>query len=377
MKLLKNDALYLCEFRQATWLELFFDLIFVVALGKITHLLSHTHDGHLTPGVWPHFFLVFIPMWWIWVGHTVFSNRFDADTRPHRVATLFLMLLLMVASLQVGDRILHDHTPFVLIYSAARIVIIGLYFAAARKIPKKASFARRTGYTYLAGVLISGCAALVELPAAVFVFYAGILFEVLGRRFIIGRTVPVDREHLVERVGLLAIILLGESVISLSAGMTEMTWDTITVATAITGFILICMIWWIYFDSFPFLIDSKRDVDGDAILYSQLFTYMSFAILANVIRHAIMDDLAIMEFRIMVIVGMVMFYLGKQTAYFVNLPEYRPYLILNTITVLSIAGLSLWLSNPQYILFGVCFSMVVYILANYRAQVRLYGKVRL
>ena len=85
--------LYLDEGRHARWLELFFDLIFVVALGKLTHLLAHTHHGHLVPGTWSNFILTFIPMWWIWVGHTAYSNRFDADTRPHRVATLLLMLL--------------------------------------------------------------------------------------------------------------------------------------------------------------------------------------------------------------------------------------------------------------------------------------------
>ncbi len=57
---------------QATWLELFFDLIFVVALGKVTHFLTHIHHGHLDARVWWKFFLVFIPLWWIWVGHTVY-----------------------------------------------------------------------------------------------------------------------------------------------------------------------------------------------------------------------------------------------------------------------------------------------------------------
>ncbi|MCP4372406.1 MAG: low temperature requirement protein A [Deltaproteobacteria bacterium] len=79
-----KKLLYLTD-RQATWLELFFDLIFVVALGRVTHFLVHVHHGHLSEGIWWKFILVFIPLWWVWVGHTVYSNRFDADTRPHRV----------------------------------------------------------------------------------------------------------------------------------------------------------------------------------------------------------------------------------------------------------------------------------------------------
>ena len=373
----ERKLLYLSELRHATWLELFFDLIFVVALGKLTHLLAHTHHGHLAPGVWFHFILAFVPMWWIWVGHTVYSNRFDADTRRHRIATLFLMFLIMLASVHLGEEIIHNHVPFVIIYCFARLFISWLYFSAARRHQEKAKFAKRTGNTFMVGALISASSAFMELPGAIIVFYVGILFDMVGRRFFIGRTIPIDREHLVERVGLLAIILLGESVISLSGGMTDMTWDTLTAVTAVFGFVFICMIWWIYFDSFPFLINSRRDIEGDAILYSQLFTYLSFATLANMIRHAILNDLNIEDFRIMVMAGMVMLYLGKQTAYFVNTPEYRPYIVLNTMIVLGISGLSLLLLTPQYILFGVSFSMVVYILMNYWAQIRLYGKVRL
>ncbi len=125
------------------------------------------------------------------------------------------------------------------------------------------------------------------------------------------------------------------------------------------------------------LIESKKDKNGDAILFSQLFTYISFAVLANMIRHAILDDLAINDFRIMVMVGVGLFYLGKQTAYYVNRPEYRGYIMLNTLVMYVIATLTLFLPKPQYILFGAAFSKLVYIAMNFRAQRNLYGKVHL
>ncbi len=316
-------------------------------------------------------------MWWIWVGHTVYSNRFDADARTHRVATLLLMFLIMLASIQMGPRIVKNHVPFVIVYCLARLFISGLYFSAARRHEEKAQFAIRTGSVYLVGALICACSSFFELPFAVAVFYLGLSFDMVGRRFIIGSSIPIDRDHLVERVGLLAIILLGESVISISAGLIDMNWDTLSIVTAVCGFVFICMIWWMYFDSFPLLIESQRDKDGDAILYSQLATYISFAILANMIRHAILNDMSMHDFRIMVVVGVLLFYLGKQTAYFLNRLEYRPYILLNTLTMLVIACVSLSLPKPQYIFFGVAFSKMVYIAMNYRAQVRLYGRVHL
>ena len=61
-----GTELFYLKSRQATWLELFFDLIFVVALGKLTHFWAHPHHGHLSEHVWLSLILTFIPMWWIW-----------------------------------------------------------------------------------------------------------------------------------------------------------------------------------------------------------------------------------------------------------------------------------------------------------------------
>ena len=147
--------------------------------------------------------------------------------------------------------------------------------------------------------------------------------------------------------------------------------------TAVIGFSFVCMIWWIYFDSFIFLIRSKFDDNGTAILYSQLLTYMSLAMLANMIGHAILNDLNIVDFRILAIVGMIVFYIGKQTAYIANVPEYRYYNVRNTVVVLTIAGISILLPSPQEILMGMCFSLMIYIGLNYQAQIKLYGSVQM
>ena len=376
---MSKRLLYMVEPRQATWLELFFDLIFVVALGKVTHLLAHTHHGHLEPNVWPVFFLTFIPLWWLWVGHTVYSNRFDSDARPHRFITLFIMFLMLLMSVKIDGHIHRHYGLFVGVYGIARLIIAGLYFRSAKNYPDKAEFASKVGLCYMIGALVSMSALLVKWPMAFVLFYAGICIDMIAPKILKGRLpkLPVHRDHLIERMGLLAIILLGESIISMSSSLGDVAWNSLTVITATCGFAMLCMIWWIYFDSFPLLIESKRDVNGNAILYSQLLTYMSFAILANTIRHAILNDLSIDEFRIMTVIGMVMFYLGKQTAYFVNIPEYRKYIIINTVGMLIVVGISLFFNNLQYIMMGTAFSMVVYILLNWRAQMILYGNVKL
>ena len=80
-----KDLKYFDPHRRATWLELFFDLIFVVALSDASEMLNETHDGHIAPDQFLHFVLVFLPLWWIWAGHTIYANRFDTDSRQHRL----------------------------------------------------------------------------------------------------------------------------------------------------------------------------------------------------------------------------------------------------------------------------------------------------
>src|ERR671937_879089 len=69
------------EDRRATWLELFFDLVFVVAVAQLSLGLGNEvslHDVLVFAGL-------FVPVWWAWVGYTFYADRFDTDDAPHRL----------------------------------------------------------------------------------------------------------------------------------------------------------------------------------------------------------------------------------------------------------------------------------------------------
>lgn len=363
--------------RHATWLELFFDLIFVVALGKVTHLLAYTHNNELHSHVALTFSILFLPFWWIWVLHTSFSNRFDNDNRFHRILTLLIMFALIILSTTIGSGIENNYQVFLMVYGAAKLITAGLYAKDIQKIEGK-SVNKRVIWVLALGTAFALAGMFFSYQVAAILLTASIILEIIIIQTTLNSkhsTKPVDKEHLVERIGLLAIVLLGESIISLSSGLSDVNWTILTIATGIMGFLIIAMIWWIYFDSLELLIESKKDKYGTGIIYSQLLVYMSFAILANTIRHAILNDLNIVDFRIMAISGMLLLYIGKQTAYAINIPENGKYRIFNTLVVLSIASASLLFNRPQYILFGMAVSFAVYIFLNYRTQMKLYGKV--
>lgn len=166
-------------------------------------------------------------------------------------------------------------------------------------------------------------------------------------------------EHLIERVGLLTLILLGESVISLSSGLANIGWTVERLLTAATGFVTIASIWWVYFDSFHLLTKQKLTT-GHSVLYSHLFVFIGLSILASLIWHAILDDMQVADFRLLAIIGTVCFFIGKQYAYFMECPELRRQLVVNTLVVFVLTGFALTMPRTNYILLGLTATLICY-----------------
>ena len=118
---------YLLKNRHATWLELFFDLVFVASIGIVTHQLAHTHHGHITPQQFWMFPIQFFTIWWIWTTHTLFANRFDTDSRYHRISSLLIMFLMIAMSAFLGSDLFENYGLFISFYVAIRLVLAGLF----------------------------------------------------------------------------------------------------------------------------------------------------------------------------------------------------------------------------------------------------------
>jgi hypothetical protein len=105
---------------------------------------------------------------------------------------------------------------------------------------------------------------------------------------------------------------------------------------------------------------------GFGLIYSHFFLAMGLVILASLIGHVILDDLAQKDIRILAISGMCFFYIGKQTAYYMWLPPYRFNLLLNTLVCISITIASTFLPEPAYVLIGITVGMAFYTYSNFR-----------
>jgi len=142
--------------------------------------------------------------------------------------------------------------------------------------------------------------------------------------------------------------------------------DKFDLVAAITGFLMIGAIWWIYFDGFPLLEKAKGIKYGFPLLYSHVLLLLGMGILSSLIQHTILNDIAIKDFRWLAIAGMTLFYLGKQISYYLAFPIARTIIIINTVVCISVTVFSTFLPRPEYMLIGITLGMLFYVYSNFR-----------
>jgi len=141
--------------RRVTWLELFFDLIFVAAVAQVAAPL---HDAYTLAGL-VRFTPLFALIWWAWTGHSVFSTRFDTDDVVQRALTLVQMFAVAAMAANAKDALdSRASAGFAAAYAAVRFVLVAQYFRA-RHVPG----ARPLTMRYLLG---HGTAAVLWLASA-------------------------------------------------------------------------------------------------------------------------------------------------------------------------------------------------------------------
>lgn len=353
--------------RHATWLELFFDLVFVASIGVISHTLAHTHEGHLGFDQLINFVLEFFPLWWIWASHTLYSNRLDKYSRIQRICTLSIIFLLINLSARFGGNVLANTNAFILIYTAIRLIIAFLYFWSRFTERYTRKYSRYMLISTLIGAVVSFSALFMGTEFRIPVFYLGILLEMVMVAFVSKEIhlLPVHRSHLVERIGLMTMILLGESIISLVGSLQSDKGDDPNLIAMMSGFIMIGAIWWIYYGTFFLLEGAKRVQRGITLLYTHLIFSMGLVILANLIGLTMTDSIDSSSFRMLTFFGLIFFYIGKQVTYLRAYPVYRTAAVVISLISITVAGVATMLPTPTFALVGVTTAMLVYSCVNY------------
>ena len=233
--------------RHASWLELFFDLVFVVAIAQLAHELVEDHSllGFAI------FAALFVPVFVAWQGFSFYADRFDTDDVVFRVVMLVAMLAIAALAVQIPEFTHGQTVGFAVAYVALRVLTISLYVRAFRHVPEARSLIGRYILAFSFSVALWTVSLAFPAPWR-FVFWGiGLAVDIgvpafSGPRFV--RRIPLHASHIPERFALFTIIVLGESVVAIALGTAGSNWQTSSAAAAGLGFLAVACLWWIYFD---------------------------------------------------------------------------------------------------------------------------------
>ena len=231
------------EEERVTPLELFFDLVFVLALTQCTALMAAvpTWEGVAQA------LLILALLWWAWGGYAWLTSVLDPEEGAVRIVMFAAMAAMLVAALCVPEAFDRLALLFAGAYAAVRIAHIVLFVLASRDDPQLRRSVVGLAMSTAVGVgLIAAAAATDDVLqgslwalAIVLDFGGPYLFGVEGWKML--------PEHFAERFGLIVIIALGESIVAIGAGA-EIGVDAGVVLAAVLGTAVAAALWWLYFD---------------------------------------------------------------------------------------------------------------------------------
>jgi low temperature requirement protein LtrA len=260
--------------RRATWLELFFDLVFVAAVANLGANLT----DDLTGKGFVEFVALFVPVWWAWMGFTFYANRFDTDDLVYRLATLAAMFAIAALAANTRNAFEGGSEAFAVSYVSVRLVLIALYARARRHVEQARALTTLFIVAFGAAVLVWLASLLFEPPVRYWLWALAVAIELAAPipAWQLIRHAPVHPAHIPERFGLLTIIVLGESVLAVVTGVSNVSWTLASGATAVAGFLTAAALWWIYFE---FLDESV--LTGRGVLGGLVYTYSHYLVVVG------------------------------------------------------------------------------------------------
>lgn len=239
--------------RVARTLELFFDLVFVIAVSIASVQLHHAlTEGHVGHGI-VDYAIVFFGIWWVWMNFTWFATSFDTDDWLYRLLTIVQMGGVLVFAAGISSVFEHYHfTVLIIGYVVMRLALVAQWLRASRS----GGEAGRAARACAAGIAVVQALWLLTLLlpssalqiAQLIMIGAEITIPIGAER--LGRT-PWHPHHITERYGLFTLILLGESLLGSANAIIEALRSSeelgSLIGVAALALIATAALWWIYF----------------------------------------------------------------------------------------------------------------------------------
>ena len=272
--------------RKTSYLELFFDLVFVFAFTQVTALILG--DPSVTGFV--RATLVLAMVWWAWSAYAWMTNSIDVENTVTRLIIFAAMAAGFFMALAVPHAFADEAAWFAVAYFVVRLLNTALYTWGVRNDPVLLrSLARLTPW-FLLAALVALSGGFLDADVRGWVWLASLAIDVAGTLTVARVDWRISPSHFAERFALIVIIALGESIVSIGVATSSLDRDATYAVSVVVAFAGVIALWWAYFDFTA--VAAERSLKRAAPLARgplarDVFTYFHFPIVLGIILYAV------------------------------------------------------------------------------------------
>jgi low temperature requirement protein LtrA len=273
--------------RRTSYLELFFDLVFVFAITQVTTLmLDDPSVAGYAKGT-----LVLATIYWAWSAYTWATNAIDLGEPLHRIGFLLAMGASFGMAIGVTDAFSGSAEWFAVPFFFVRMLHLALYIHGLRDEPAhQAAVLKLTPWFAVAPLLVL-VGGFVEHDARIALWTAAIVIDVTGALRMGPQTgFRVSPSHFAERYALFIIIALGESIVAIGVGLAGHTRNAAFAAALAVAFAGVAALWWAYFDFTATVLEralARRPAEVRGPVARDVFTLCHFPMVLGIILFAV------------------------------------------------------------------------------------------
>ncbi|MXZ25028.1 MAG: low temperature requirement protein A [Caldilineaceae bacterium SB0665_bin_21] len=279
--------------RRVTFLELFYDLVYVVVIAQLSHHLAHDISG-VAIG---EFAFLFALVWWAWVNGAMYHDLHGHNDIRTRVFTFIQMFSVAAMAVFAGDATGSGSMGFALAYAGFHLVLTFLWWRTGVYDRSHRPISAVYSLVFLVTTVLFASTALMPAPWRIRVWALALVLDLFLPLFLFfvirrGHTAQLTEvtASAAERFGLFTIIVLGEVIVGVVGGVLEhshLSWQV--GGTAALGMVIAVGIWWVYFDFVSNRLPRANRVSTLAWTYLHLPVTIGIAsvgaALLNVVEH--------------------------------------------------------------------------------------------
>ena len=274
------------EERKTSYIELFFDLVFVFAFTQVTALILEdtSVQGFLRAA------LVLAMVWWAWSAYAWMTNAIDIENAVTRLIMFAAMTAAFFMAISVPDAFQDEAAWFAVAYFVVRVLQTTLYAWGVRADPGNLRAVLLLAPWFLGAAFVALVGGFVDPDYRAWVWLASLVIDIVGTLTVARGDWRVSPSHFAERFALIVIIALGESIVAIGIATSSLERDATYALSVVVAFAGVAALWWAYFDFVAVAAERSLRRASPATrgpLARDVFTFFHYPIVLGIIFYAV------------------------------------------------------------------------------------------